>query len=137
MFAPSTQTLSGMAMCLCDEHHMRSGLRELRVPDSAHPPSKTHVFTQEGSFAAAICCTSDPAQVDKRPRSKWSRLMRYAAEHKLSSQPLDRFVWRKGGVNKCAARCLGVWSGGTATSFETRSGERLPSRPLSEAREIL
>jgi len=30
--------------------------------------------------------------------------MRYAAEHKLNSEPLDRFVKRKGGINKCAAR---------------------------------
>jgi hypothetical protein len=30
--------------------------------------------------------------------------MRYAAEHKLSSEPLDRFVKRKGGINKCVAR---------------------------------
>jgi hypothetical protein len=30
--------------------------------------------------------------------------MRYADEHKPNSEPLDRFVKRKGGVNKCAAR---------------------------------
>jgi hypothetical protein len=31
-------------------------------------------------FAAIIRCTSDPAKVDKRTRSKWSRVLRYAAE---------------------------------------------------------
>ena len=55
-------------------------------------------------FAAVIRCTADPTKADKRTRSKWSRLMRYAAEHKLSSEPLDRFVKRKGGINKCVAR---------------------------------
>jgi hypothetical protein len=51
-----------------------------------------------------IRCAADPAKADKRTRSKWSRLMRYAAEHKLNSEPLDRFVKRKGGINACAAR---------------------------------
>ena len=48
--------------------------------------------------------TADPTKADKRTRSKWSRLMRYAVERKLSSEPLDRFVQRKGGINACAAR---------------------------------
>jgi hypothetical protein len=62
------------------------------------------------SFAAIIRCTSDPAKVDKRTRSKCSRLLRYAAEHKSTSESLAAFVQRKGGINKCAARftrCLG------------------------------
>ena len=29
-----------------------------------------------------IRCTSDPAKVDDRTRSKWSRVLRYAAEYK-------------------------------------------------------
>jgi hypothetical protein len=62
------------------------------------------VFAREHPFAAVIRCTADPAKVDKRTRSKWSRLMRYAAEHELNSEPLDRFAKRKGGINKCAAR---------------------------------
>src|SRR5437016_4026056 len=33
-------------------------------------------------FAAIILCTSDRSKVDKRTRSKWSRVMRYAAEYK-------------------------------------------------------
>ena len=55
-------------------------------------------------FAAIIRCTSDPAKVDKRTRSKWSRVLRYAMEYKPSSEPLAAFVQRKGGINKCAER---------------------------------
>jgi hypothetical protein len=62
------------------------------------------VFAREDPFAAVIRCTADAAKADKRTRSKWSRVMRYAAEHKLISEPLDRFVKRKGGINKCVAR---------------------------------
>ena len=55
-------------------------------------------------FAAVIRCTSDPGKVDKRTRSKWSRVLRYAAEYKSSFEPLAAFVQRKGGINKCAGR---------------------------------
>jgi hypothetical protein len=55
-------------------------------------------------FAAVIRCTSDPAKVDKRTRSKWSRVLRYALQYKDHSEPLDQFVKRKGGINKCAER---------------------------------
>jgi hypothetical protein len=61
-------------------------------------------------FAAVIRCTSDPAKVDKRTRSKWSRVLRYALEYKSYSEPLDQFIKRRGGINECAsrfARCLG------------------------------
>jgi hypothetical protein len=34
-------------------------------------------------FAAVILCTSDRKKVDKRTRSKWSRVLRYAAEYKI------------------------------------------------------
>jgi hypothetical protein len=30
--------------------------------------------------------------------------MRYAAAYKLDSEPLERFVKRKGGINSCVAR---------------------------------
>jgi hypothetical protein len=65
---------------------------------------------REDPFAAIIRCTADPAKADKRTRSKWSRVMRYAAIYKPDSEPLDQFVRRKGGINACAARfarCLG------------------------------
>jgi hypothetical protein len=66
--------------------------------------------TTDEPFAAVILCTSDPGKVDKRTRSKWSRVMRYAAEYKTNAEPLAAFVRRKGGINACAARftrCLG------------------------------
>ena len=56
-------------------------------------------------FAGVILCTSDPAKVDRRTRSKWSRVLRYALEYKPQSEPLDQFVKRKGGINICAPRC--------------------------------
>jgi hypothetical protein len=51
-----------------------------------------------------IVCTSDPAKVDDRMRSKWSRVLRYAAEYKDLDEPLLDFIKRRGGINKCAAR---------------------------------
>ena len=66
--------------------------------------------TNDEPFAAVILCTSDPGKVDKRTQSKWSRVLRYAAEYKTNAESLAAFVLRKGGINKCAARftrCLG------------------------------
>ena len=66
--------------------------------------------TTDEPFAAIILCTADREKVDKRTRSKWSRVLRYAAEYKTTAEPLAAFVQRKGGINKCAARftrCLG------------------------------
>jgi len=62
------------------------------------------VSEREDAFAAVIRCTADPAKADKRTRSKWSRLMRYAAMYKTDSERLDQFIQRKGGINECAAR---------------------------------
>jgi hypothetical protein len=53
-------------------------------------------------FAAVIRCTSDPAKVDKRTRSKWSRVLRYALSYKDHAEPLGQFIKRRGGINKCA-----------------------------------
>jgi len=72
--------------------------------------TRLDVFAREDPFAAVIRCTSDAAKVDKRTRSKWSRLLRYADGHKLKPEPLDRFAKRKDGINACAARfsrCMG------------------------------
>jgi hypothetical protein len=68
------------------------------------------VSDREDPFAAIIRCTADLGKADKRTRSKWSRVMRYAAIYKPASEALDRFIRRKGGINACAARftrCLG------------------------------
>ena len=55
-------------------------------------------------FTAVILCTSDPEKVDDRTRSKWSRVLRYAAEYKDLDEPLRDFIKRRGGINECAAR---------------------------------
>jgi hypothetical protein len=59
---------------------------------------------REDPFAAIIRCTADPARVDPRTRSKWSRVMRYAAKYKDAAEPLAKFVKRRGGINRCACR---------------------------------
>jgi hypothetical protein len=56
------------------------------------------------TFAAVIMCTADPKKVDRRTRSKWSRVLRYAEARKRPSMPLSKFVKRKGGINACASR---------------------------------
>ena len=61
-------------------------------------------FDHEEPCAAVIRCTADPKKVDKRTRSKWSRVLRYAISRKPDDEPLDRFVKRKGGINRCAER---------------------------------
>jgi hypothetical protein len=69
------------------------------------------VSDREDAFAAIIRCTADPAKADKRTRSKWSRVLRYAAAYKPDSEALGQFIQRQGGINACAAlfsRCLGV-----------------------------
>jgi hypothetical protein len=40
---------------------------------------RSYVSDREDPFAAIIRCTADPAKADKRTRSKWSRVMRYAS----------------------------------------------------------
>jgi hypothetical protein len=66
------------------------------------------VADREDPFAAIIRCTADPAKADKRTRSKWSRVMRFAAAHKPDSEPLDQFIRRKGRINACAGRFSGT-----------------------------
>ena len=63
-----------------------------------------HSDREPEPFAAVILCTADRDQVDDRTRSKWSRALRYAAEHKDLGEPLRDFIKRKGGINRCAAR---------------------------------
>ena len=72
------------------------------------------------AFAAVIFCTADRKRADYRTRSKWSRVLRYAAEYKDLDEPLAAFIKRKGGINKCAtryARRLG--RGGRSEAKET------------------
>jgi hypothetical protein len=61
---------------------------------------------------------ADPAKADKRTRSKWSRVMRYAAAYKADSEPLERFIMRKGGINACVAGySRRVWRGAATRSW--------------------
>jgi hypothetical protein len=53
-------------------------------------------------FAAVILCSAKT--VDEKTISKWSRVLRYAAEYKSLGESLQDFIRRKGGINKCAAR---------------------------------
>jgi hypothetical protein len=79
-------------------------LRNLICINQALRLCRLKVSGREDLFVAIIRCTADPAKVDKRTRSKWSRVLRYAAGYKLVSEPLGEFVKRKGGINACAAR---------------------------------
>jgi hypothetical protein len=67
-------------------------LHKIGLPDRDEP------------FAAIIRCTSDSAKVDKRTRSKWSRVLRYVMQYKDLGEPLAQFIKRKGGINECATR---------------------------------
>ena len=80
---------------------------ENRALERAHKAVRLHrmcPFDSEEPFAAVIRCTAEPAKVDKRTRSKWSRALRYALRYKSHSEPLDQFIKRKGGINSCASR---------------------------------
>jgi hypothetical protein len=81
---------------------------------------------REDPFAAIIRCTADPAKADKRTRSKWSRATRYAAMSKSVSEPLDQFIKRKGGINRCAARFSGSLGGRDGEWSDDFSLERGP-----------
>ena len=77
--------------------------REIERARQALRLRRLEISDREDPFAAVIRCTADPAKADKRTRSKWSRVMRYAAAYKPDSEPLDQFIKRKGGINSCAA----------------------------------
>lgn len=55
-------------------------------------------------FGIVIFCTADPEIVDAKTRSKWSRVLRYAARAKPASQRLTDFVKSNGGINECARK---------------------------------
>jgi hypothetical protein len=80
-------------------------------------------------FAAVILCSA-AGGLDPKTISKWSRLLRYAAEYKKLSEPLRDFIRRKGGINACAARFtvrLGRKSENTLRRLKSGS----PPNPLS------
>src|SRR3984893_12942675 len=80
---------------------------ENRALERAHKALRLrHInpFENEEPFAVVIRCTADPAKVDKRTRSKWSRALRHALVRKIPSESLVQFIKRKGGINRCAER---------------------------------
>jgi hypothetical protein len=55
-------------------------------------------------FAIVIFCTSDSNVADAKTRSKWSRVLRYAARAKPEGQRLTDFIKSYGGINECARK---------------------------------
>jgi hypothetical protein len=85
-------------------------------------------WAREDVFAAIIRCTADPARADKRTRSKWSRVLRYAIMQKDEQEPLAAFIKRKGGINECNVRygrCLSQLAASrrSIAGFSTPFGE--------------
>jgi hypothetical protein len=54
------------------------------------------------AFAVVIYCVAP--NVDDKRRSKWARVLRFAALTKPPNEPLRAFIKRKGGINACASR---------------------------------
>jgi len=104
--------------------------QEGRAVDRAHRALHLRGYSSSREpepFAAIILCTADRDKVDDRTRSKWSRVLRYAAQYKDLDEPLREFIKRKGGINKCAsrfARCLGRGSQHRAPACALRRGAR-------------
>jgi hypothetical protein len=84
-------------------------------------------FAGEEPFAAIIRCTTDPAKVDKRTRSKWSRALRYALRYKSHSEPLDQFIKRKGGINRCASLLAAESAARRSKKLKARRKRRIHS----------
>jgi hypothetical protein len=53
-------------------------------------------------FAAIIFCTSEPAKVNEKLRSKWSRALRFVAFNDVPPVKFKTFVTEHGGVKGCA-----------------------------------
>jgi hypothetical protein len=87
------------------------------------------LLPREDVYAAIIRCTADPARADKRTRSKWRRVLRYAKMEKDEEEPLAEFVKRKGGINECVlryGRCLRrlAASRRSIAEFQRRSAQK-------------
>jgi hypothetical protein len=100
-------------------------------------------WPREDVYAAIIRCTADPARMDKRTRSKWSRVLRFVKMQKDEKEPLAGFIKRKGGINECNARygrCLRrlAASRGSISAWrrgaETKRAARVRKIPQTVAR---
>lgn len=49
-----------------------------------------------------IMRSASGGQLDGRTAAKWSRAVRFALAHKPTSEPLETFARRNGGINSCA-----------------------------------
>jgi|PersoiStandDraft_1058852.scaffolds.fasta_scaffold06159_1 hypothetical protein len=54
-------------------------------------------------YAIVIEATSNPKKVDRKARSKWCRVLRFAERYKSEAMPLQGFIKKRGGINACAA----------------------------------
>ena len=54
-------------------------------------------------IAIVIEATSDLKNVDRKMRSKWCRVLRFAENYKPEVMPLKTFIKQRGGINACAA----------------------------------
>jgi|SRR5665213_1159576 len=79
-----------------EDHAIDRAKRALRLKGR---PGGDHI----DPFAAVIRCTSPRKKVDAKALSKWAHALRFAAEYKASSEPLEHFMRRRGGINACAA----------------------------------
>ena len=79
---------------------------------------RLEISEREDPFAAIIRCTADTAKADKRTRSKWSRVMRYAAAYKPDSEPLDAFHTKEGRHQRLRCSVLSAFA--TANGNEVR-----------------
>ena len=79
------------------EDRLEEGL--YRLLDSLKAPVPLRIGE---AFAVAIYCIAP--HVEKKSRSKWARVLRFAALTKPSNEPLRVFIKRKGGINACASR---------------------------------
>jgi hypothetical protein len=59
------------------------------------------------AYGLLIYCTANRGRVDAKTRSKWSRVLRYAAKFKPPSESLKSFIKRRGGLNACAHQFAG------------------------------
>ena len=77
------------------EDRLEEGL--YRLLDSLKAPVPLRIGE---AFAVVIYCTEP--RVDQKSRSKWARVLRFAALTKPSNEPFRAFIKRKGGINACA-----------------------------------
>jgi hypothetical protein len=77
---------------------------EMREAIQAAKKANSNIKLPDDKYAAVIMLTADPKKVDAKQRSKWTRVLQYAAKYKPERELLRDFIQRKGGINKCAAR---------------------------------